>query len=107
MVEIVSDTKSVRTIRRISEAFRLHLPYYFRQQGRTQPGESGSEQELESGETAHVRLEVQEDRNAATIVYRLVDLGNGALIGEWHAEQLAELREFLRKNHIRLIDRRI
>lgn len=101
MVDIVLDAGGVRTIRRVSEAFRLHLPAYSRQKSQHQ------ESEQQDGEMVRVRLEVQEDRETGEIVYRLVDLRTGALIREWRGEHMDELRKFLQENQIQLLDKKI
>jgi hypothetical protein len=101
MVDIVSDAGGVRTIRRVSESFRLHLPSYSRHQSQHH------ERDQHDEEMVRVRLEVQEDRETGEIVYRLVDLRTGALIREWRGEHLDELRQFLQENQIQLLDKKI
>lgn len=108
MVDIVSGAGGVRTIRRVSENFRLHLPSYAVPPAAKHSGNfPGHDQDDERDGMVRVRLEVQEDRDTGAIVYRLIDLQSGALIREWRSEQMDDLREFLRENAIQLLDKKI
>ena len=108
MVDIVSDAGGVRTIRRVSENFRLHLPSYAVVPASRRSG-NFPEHDPDDGRDGmvRVRLEVQEDRDTGAIVYRLIDLQSGALIREWRNEQMDELRQFLQENAIQLLDKKI
>ena len=108
MVDIVSDAGGVRTIRRVSKNFRLHLPSYAAQPVSRRSGNSPEhDQDDERDGMVRVRLEVQEDRDTGAILYRLIDLQSGALIREWRNEQMDELRHFLQESGIQLLDKKI
>ncbi|HUJ45581.1 MAG TPA: hypothetical protein VLV55_00510 [Rhizomicrobium sp.] len=108
MVDIVSDAGGVRTIRRVSENFRLHLPSYaIVPPSRGSGNSSEPDQDNERDGMIRVRLEVQEDRDSGALIYRLIDLRSGGLIREWRTDQIDDLRKFLQESGIQLLDKKI
>jgi hypothetical protein len=105
MVDIVSDAGSGRTVRRVSAAFRLRSPSAISDV--VKRAEAVSAELPEDDALIRVRLEIQEDRDTGTIVYRLINVLSGAVIQEWRGEELAELRKFLQENRIQLLDKKV
>jgi hypothetical protein len=105
MVDIVSDAASGRTVRRVSAAFRLRSP--LAASDMVARAEALSAEVAGDDALIRVRLEIQEDRETGTIVYRLINVLSGAVIQEWRGEELAQLRKFLQENRIQLLDKKI
>ncbi|HEY1962688.1 MAG TPA: hypothetical protein VGG69_09730 [Rhizomicrobium sp.] len=105
MVDIVSDAGSGRTVRRVSAAFRLRSPSITTDV--VSRAEAISAEFPQDDALVRVRLEIQEDRETGTIVYRLINVLSGAVIQEWRGEELAELRKFLQENRIQLLDKKV
>jgi hypothetical protein len=107
MVDIVSGAVSARAIRRVAAAFRLR-PSSLLNEPRVEAADPATPRERqEDDDFVRVCLEVQEDKESGDVVYRLVELGSGAIICEWRGDQVADLRKFLSDNHIQLIDKRV
>ena len=106
MVDIVSDASSGRTVRRVSAAFRLRSPSS-RASDVVACAEALSSEVAQDDALIRVRLEIQEDRDTGTVVYRLINVLSGAVIQEWRGEELSELRKFLQESRIQLLDKKV
>ena len=54
-----------------------------------------------------LRLEISEDTTGGELVYRFVDAQTGHVVGEWDADQMGKLREYLRAKNIHIFDKKV
>lgn len=57
--------------------------------------------------SADLRLQITEDASGNEVTYRFVDVETGKVVGEWDADQIGKLREFMAAKNIHLFDRKI
>ena len=52
-------------------------------------------------------LEISEDGEGRELTYRFLDPVSGKIVGEWTADQLDKLREYLREKNLHILDKKI
>jgi len=108
MVDIVSDAGSGRTIRRVSASFRLRSPSsspsVVEETHRIEPltPDAASDDTM-----VRVCLEIEEDKDTGTLIYRLINTLSGEVIREWRGDEATDVRKYLQENRIQLLDRRV
>ena len=108
MVDIVSDAGSGRTIRRVSASFRLRSPSSsFSAVEEIRRNDPVAPDAASDDAMVRVCLEIEEDKNTGTIIYRLINTLSGEVIREWRGDEAAEVRKYLQENRIQLLDRRV
>lgn len=54
-----------------------------------------------------LHLQISEDAAGNELVYRFVDTRTGTVVGEWDADQLGKLRDFVRAKNIHIFDKKV
>lgn len=70
---------------------------------RDAPREPGQRENAPAG----LRLQISEDADGNEIVYRFVDAQTGNVVGEWDADQIGKLRDFVRAKNIHIFDKKV
>jgi hypothetical protein len=52
-------------------------------------------------------LEISEDSEGRELIYRFLDPRSGKIVGEWTADQLDKLRDYLREKNLHILDKKI
>lgn len=57
--------------------------------------------------SADLRLQITEDASGNEVIYRFIDVQTGTVVGEWDANQIGKLRDFMSAKNIHLFDKKI
>lgn len=74
---------------------------------RVEEMQAAMEKLIRKGLPSNSKLQIEQDKETGTFIYRSVDPETGEVIKQWPPEQLIKLREYLREMEGMLIDKKV